>query len=120
MAFADPQSITVSGTTSSLPRTGSGVGTGTFQSNDGSLTMDVRHSNGKRIRRTAGVTSKKYAADPLTPSQNVPVQASVRIVVDTPVQGFTNADLEALVVGFLANLSAGTNANLKKLLGAEN
>lgn len=120
MAFADPQSITVSGTATSLPRTGSGVGVGTFGSNDGALSMDVRHTAGRRVRRTIGVSSKKYASDPLVPTQNTPVSATVRLVVDAPVQGYTPADLEALLVGFISNLTAGTNANIKKLLGGEN
>lgn len=117
--FADPQSVTVGGVTSSLPRTGSGIGYGTFSSNDGTVSMDVRQNLGKRFRRTVSITSKKYSADPLRPSENVPVTATVRIIVDAPVQGFSAADLEALYVGFVANLAAGTNANVKKLLGGE-
>lgn len=119
MAFNDPQSVTISGTAISLPRTGSGLGAGTFGSNDGSAALDVRHTYGKRTRRTLGIATKKYASDPLNPSQNTPVSATVRIVVDHPVQGYTPADLEALIVGFLASLTAGTNANIKKLLGGE-
>jgi hypothetical protein len=117
--FADPQSVTISGNTVSLPRTGAGVGIGSFTAGDGSLVMDVRHLGGKRFRRTVGIVSKKFASNPLEPTSNLPVNASVRLIVDVPVQGYTTAETEALVVGFLANLTAGTNANLKKLLGGE-
>jgi hypothetical protein len=120
MAFADPQSITISGATTSLPRTGAGIGAGAFGSNDGAITIDVRHAYGKRTRRTVGVVTKKYSTDPARPDQNIPVSATVRLTVDAPVQGYTAADLEALLVGFMANLTAGTNANIKKLLGGEN
>jgi len=120
MAFADPQSVTVSGSATSLPRTGSGLGTGTFGSAAGDYGMDVRHSYGKtRTRRTIGITNKKFAADPLRPTDNKPVNVSVRLVVDQPLQGYSSTEITAIVVGFLANLSAGTNANITKLLGGE-
>lgn len=121
MAFADPQSVTISAVANSLARTGSGVGSGTFSNQDGTYALDVRHSrSGKDIRSTIGIVAKKYATDPARPDNNLPVQASIRIVVIKPVQGFTPADLEAIYVGFVANLAAGTNANVKKLLGLEN
>lgn len=120
MALNDPQSVTVSGVAVSLPRTGSGLGTGTFGSSDGAYGMDVRNSYGKtRIRRTIGVQNKKFAADPLRPTDNKPVNATIRLVVDAPLQGYTSAELTAIVVGFLTNLTAGTNANITKLLGGE-
>jgi len=120
MAFADPQSVTISGSAISLPRTSSGANAGGFTSNDGATSMGVSHSYGKRTRRTVSVDVKKYASDPTNPNQNLPVSATVRIVVDHPVQGYTPAELEAVLVGFFANLTAGTNANIKKLLGGEN
>lgn len=120
MAFSDPQSVTISATPVSLPRTGSGLGTGTFGSSDGAYGIDVRHSYGKtRTRRTIGVSNKKFAADPLRPTDNKPVNATVRLVVDAPLQGYTPADLQAIIVGFLASLTAASNANLVKLLGGE-
>lgn len=120
MAFADPQSVTVSGTAVPLPRTGSGLGTGTFGSSDGAYGVDVRNSYGKtRIRRTIGISNKKFASDPLRPTDNKPVAATVRLVVDQPIQGYTSAELQAIIVGFLGNLTATSNANIVKLLGGE-
>lgn len=118
--FSDPQSVTVSGTANSLPRTSAGTNTGGFATNDGTLSLQLANQYGKRIRRTISIQSKKYAADPTNPAQNVPVNATVRLTVDQPLQGFSVADLQALVVGFLANLTASTNANIGKLLGGEN
>jgi hypothetical protein len=120
MAFSDPQSVTISGSAITLPRTGSGLSTGAFSSGDGANAIDVRHSYGKtRIRRTIGISNKKFAADPLRPTDNKPVNATVRLVVDAPLQGYTPADLQAIIVGFLGNLTATSNANLVKLLGGE-
>lgn len=120
MALADPQSITISGVTTSLPRVSSGVGVGGFQSSDASLVMDVRHAPSRtRTSRTIGITIKKYVADPLRPSDNVPVQATIRLVVNQPVQGFTPADLLAAMTGFINSLTAGSNLNITKLLGGE-
>ncbi len=120
MAFADPQSITISAVANSLPRIASGVGVGGFQTNDGSLVMDVRHLPSKtRTSRTVGITIKKYVSDPLRPADNVPVSATIRFVVNAPVQGFTPADLLAATTGFLNCLTASSNANLTKLFGGE-
>jgi hypothetical protein len=119
MAYADPQTVTISGTPITLARTGSGIGQGTFGANDGATLMEVRQSSGKRFRRTIQVATKKYTTDPARPAENIPVSASVRLIVDAPVQGYTAADLEAILVGFFANLTASTNANIKKLLGGE-
>jgi hypothetical protein len=118
--FTDPQSVTISGTAISLPRTSSGVNAGTYTSNDGGTGLLISHAYGKRIRRAIAIQTKKYATDPATPSQNVPVSATIRLTVDQPVQGFTVAELTAAVHGFLANLSASTDANIGKLLGGEN
>lgn len=120
MAFADPQSITISGVTTSLPRIGSGIGIGGFSSSDSALVVDVRHAPSRtRTSRTIGITTKKYVADPLRPADNVPVQATIRLVVNQPVQGFTPADLQAAIIGFLNSLTASSNLNITKLLGGE-
>lgn len=118
--FTDPQSVTVSGTANSLPRTGSGVNAGAFATADGAMSLQIANQYGKRIRRSISIQSKKYASDPTNPTLNKPVNATVRLTVDQPLDGFSNADLTALVVGFLANLTASTNANIGKLLGGEN
>lgn len=119
MAFSDPQSITVSGNAKSLARTGSGNGTGVFQTSDGVYTLSISNTYGKRNRRTARLTSKGFSTDPLTPSNNVPVSGSFYVVADFPVQGISVADQEGLAAALAVWLTASTNANLKKLLGGE-
>jgi len=120
MAFSDPQSVDIGAGAVSLPRTGSGIGTGSFTSADGTLSMLVRNSYGKTYRRNVSIIIKKYASDPTNPALNKPVQATVNITVDQPIQGFTAAELKTAVTGIFANLTASTNANLIKLLGGEN
>jgi hypothetical protein len=118
--FTDPQSVTIDGTAISLPRVSAGVNVGALSSNDGATKLDIAHSYGKRVRRTMAITVKKYATDAANPSQNIPVSSTVRITVDQPVQGYTVDELKAVIVGFFANLTASSNANIVRLLGGEN
>lgn len=117
--FADPQSVTIGGDTTSLPRTGAGIGIGSFSSSDGSITLDVKQSYGRRNRRTARLTVKTLSADPLTPSNNVPVTGAFYVVADFPVQGFTAAQQKDIAVALITRLTASSNAALVQLLGGE-
>lgn len=120
MAFSDPQSVTVSGTAISLPRTSSGVAQGGFTASDGLTQLTVSHTYGKRYRRMLKLTQSKVSADPLIPSQNVRNSQTVYLVTDTPVNGFTVAESKALVDAFVAYLTASSGARVTQLLGGEN
>ncbi|DAD51985.1 TPA_asm: coat protein [ssRNA phage Esthiorhiza.2_23] len=120
MAFADPQSVTISGVATSLPRTSFSPTGGAFTSADGLVQEIVSHNYGKRVNRMLKLTQKKTSADPLIPSQNVVLSQSVWIVVNTPVQGFTVTEQKALVDAFTAYLTASTGARVTQLLGGEN
>lgn len=120
MSFADPQSVTINAVAISLPRTSSGVNSGIFTSADGLTRQSVSHAYGKRTRRTIRLDSSKVAADPLLPTQNVKLSASVYLVVDAPVAGFTNTELKQMCDGFLAALTASSGAKITQLLGGEN
>lgn len=120
MAYSDPQSVNIVGTAVSLPRVGSGIGTGSFTSNDGNTKLIIQNAYGKRIRRAAKVTYNKVAPDPLISSQNVVRSVSVSVVVDQPVLGFTVTELNTIVAGFATWLTATAGANTIKLLGGEN
>ena len=119
MAFADPQSVTIGGTASSLPRTGQGLSSGTFTKDDRSIVLTVSNQTGKRRRTTARIDTTKIAADPLMASINVRLSSSVYVVVDAPLQGFTNQELADQLVGLATWLTASTSANAKKMLGGE-
>jgi hypothetical protein len=120
MSFADPQSVTINAVAISLPRTSSGVNSGTFTSADGNSRLSVSHAYGKRTRRTIRLDVSKVAADPLLPTQNVKLSTSVYLVVDAPVAGFTNTELKQNIDGFIAALSASSVAKITQLLGGEN
>lgn len=119
MAFADPQSVTISGTAISVARTGMDKNAGSFASADGLTKMSVAHQNGKRNRRTIRLDSSKIAADPLLAGVNVKASMSAYLVVDTPLTGYTNAEAKAVVDALVAYLAANTGSKVTQLLGDE-
>ena len=120
MAFSDPQSVTIGGTTTPLPRTSSGDNTGTFQSNDRTVKLTVSSAYGKRTRQTIRLEHSKIAPDPLLSAANLRHSATVYMVVDTPVTGYTVAEAKAIVDGLIGVLTASSGAATTKLLGGEN
>lgn len=120
MSFADPSSVTISGSAISLPRTSSGVNAGTFTSADGLTKLDVTHAYGKRNRRQLRLTVSKTSADPIIPAQNTVSSMSVYMVVDVPKVGYSVTEQKAVVDAFAAYLTASTGAQVTKLLGGEN
>jgi len=119
MSLADPNTITISGTTTPLPRTSVEEDTSKYTSADGLIVLTASHDYGKRIRRMIRLDTSKLTADPFKPSENVKVGMSVYTVIDLPPAGFTNAEALAVWVGFIANLTATSNAAVTKLLGGE-
>lgn len=116
MAFADPQSIGAV----SLPRTGFGPSSGTFKSADGTQTLTISHSYGKRNRHIFRTDLSKIAADPFVAGQNNTVSMSAYVLVDVPKQGFTAAEQVTAVSALLSALTSGTNARLTQFVGGEN
>lgn len=119
MAFTDPQSITISGSTISLPRTSTGAGTSAYQSADGLVALTASHAYGRRTRRVLRLDHSKITADPFIPAQNTKVSMSNYLVFDLPPAGYTNADALAVYVGFKGLFTATTDAAITKLLGGE-
>lgn len=122
MAFADPQSITIGGSPTSLPRVSSGVNSGAFQSSDTSLRMTVTHAlNRARTRRTIRLDSRKLVPDVINPDLNRVQTASCYVVVNVPSDGsMTVADQKSLVDALVAYLAASSGARVTQLLGGEN
>lgn len=119
MAFADPQSVTISGDAKSLPRVGTSDGKSTYRKDDSTVEMTISHQYGKRTRRAIRLISNKIVEDPLLSTVNVPVSTSITLVVDSPVVGFTNAELKAVVDGLTAYLTASSGAKVTQFLGGE-
>jgi hypothetical protein len=120
MAYADPQTVTISAVANSLPRTSTRDNSGTFTKDDGTVKVVVSSLYGKRVRRTARIDHKKVAPDPLFPAQNSPYSMSFYVVADVPVTGYTVAEQKAVIDGFVTWLSASSGANITRLLGGEN
>lgn len=119
--YSDPQSLTISGTATSLPRTSAGVNAGQFTTPDGAVVFDIRHQYGKRSRRTVRIDHSKIIPDPLLTNVNKVVSSSVYVVVDAPLVGYTATELKGLVDALAAWLAAGTGAanNTVRLVGGE-
>jgi len=119
MAFTDPQSITIAGVASSLPRTSVGKNQATYQSADGLILLTASHTYGKRNRRVIRVDHSKLTADPFIPAQNTKVSMSNYMVFDVPPAGYTNAQAKEVYDGFKTLFTASTDAIIVKLLGGE-
>lgn len=116
--FADPQSVTISGVTTSLPKTSSGKNQGEYTSSDGTIQTVASHTYGKRTRRAFRLNHSKIAPDTLFPDQNTKHTASVYLVIDSG-PGYTATEQKDLAVGMMAQLTASTNALLVKFTGGE-
>lgn len=119
MAFTDPQSITISGTTHSLPRVSNRANGGTYQSANGLIQLSADNAYGRRTRRVLRVDHSKISADPFLPSQNVRQSMSNYIVFDLPAAGYTNDEALAVYVGFKNLYTASIDSLISKLLGGE-
>jgi len=119
VALTDPQSITISSATSSLPQTNSGNNKGEYTSADGLIRLSAAHTYGRRTRRVLRLDHSKITADPFISSTNVKVSMSNYMVFDIPPAGYSNADVLAVYVGFKALFSGSSDALISKLLGGE-
>lgn len=119
MSYADP-SVTISGTTTVLPRTSSERNAGGFTSPDGSISMSVSHTYGRRTRRVIRLNHSKISADVLIPTQNVKSNMSTYLVADVPVNGYTTVEAKAVVDALVAFLTATSGSKVTQLLGGEN
>lgn len=120
MSFADPQSITISGVTTSLPRTATGQDRSSYTSNDGLISLLASSAYGRRTRRTLRLNHSKIAADPLLSGVNKSYSMSAYFVVDVPpLVGYTNAEQLAIITGLVTAMSASSYALTTKLLGGE-
>ena len=116
MALADPQSVTISGTATSLARTGMALDQAVYQDATGQVVLSTLHSTSKRTRHTVKLQKSLIVADPLVPSVNQNVSYSAHIVLDMPKNGVVAADVIALGNALVA---WATSANLTKVVGGE-
>nr|QDH91363.1 MAG: hypothetical protein H2Bulk34143_000003 [Leviviridae sp.] len=121
MALTDPQSITISGTTTPLPRTFASGDESAYTSADGLIKLSISHNLVKqgRARRLLRIDHSKLTSDPFKPSENVKVNMANYVVFDVPPAGYTNTEVLAVYTGFKTLFTAGTDAIITKLLGGE-
>lgn len=119
MALADPQSVKISGTTTSLPRVSTGTFESTYESADGLIVLKLSTVSGKRKRQVVRLDVSKITADPFIPAQNVEVSMSTYLVFDRPPAGYSNAEAKAVYDGFIEALQASSSVIITKLLGSE-
>jgi len=120
MSFTDPQTVTITGVTSPLPRTSVGDDRSEYTSADGLIQLVASHDYGKRTRRMIRLDVSKISADPYKPSENVKVGMSVYTVFDLPPAGFTPTEGLAIWTGYANQVRASTDAIVAKLLAGEN
>lgn len=119
MSFADPQTVTHSGTPISLPRTSVGDDVSEYTSGDGLTRLIASHEYGKRVRRMVRLEMQKVTADPFRPAENVKVGMSNYVVFDLPPAGYTAAEALAVWAAFKGQLTASSDLLITKLLGGE-
>jgi hypothetical protein len=119
MALTDPQSVTISGVTTPLPRTSTSDNESEYTSADGLIQLTASHSYGKRERHVLRIDHGKLTADPFKPTENVRVGMSFYLVFDTPLAGYTDAEAKAVYVGMNTLYTASTHALIDRLLGGE-
>lgn len=116
--YADPQSVTINAVPVSLPRTGSSLTEGTFQSADSATGLSITHrkTNRGRVQHRVSVRKDIIVPSIYNPAQNTPQSYSVSIVIDAPTVNVPSPDVAYLAKAIVA---WATNANLDKLVGAE-
>lgn len=122
MALTDPQKFKeVAGTEVTAPRVSSGDFKSIYETSDGlnKLTLSTTESNSNRKRHLVRIDVEKLATNIYEESKKQAVSASVYLVVDRPVNGYSVAEMKKLVEGLVGLLSASTYALTEKVLGGE-
>jgi hypothetical protein len=117
MSFSDPVKVKVDGTTEvECPRVSTGNFISEYDSSDGAIKVRLKTTEGRRRRHEARIDLSKVIASVLNPSQNEEASTSAYLVIDRPLNGYTNEELRKLVEGLKTFMS---EANIKKLLAKE-
>lgn len=115
MSLATPQSVTINAVATDLHRVSDDKNSSTYKSADDELELIVSHQQSKsRTRRMVRLNQTIIAADPLT-AENSYQKAGVYVVIDEPIFGFDDTDLDYLVDGLIGWL---TTANIAAVLAS--
>lgn len=121
MALTDPQTITISATPYTLPRTYSEGNESAYTSSDGLIKLSLNHTLVKqgRTRHLLRLDHSKITSDPFKPTVNVKVGTAMYMVFDVPPAGYTNTEITAVYTGWKTLFTASSDALITKLLGGE-
>ncbi|DAD51868.1 coat protein [ssRNA phage Gerhypos.4_55] len=122
MALTDPQKFKeAAGTEVTAPRVSSGDFKSIYETSDGltKLTLSTIESQSNRKRHMVRIDVEKLATNVYEESKKQSVSMSAYVVIDRPVNGFTNAEAKKLVEGLVGLLSASTYSVTEKVLGGE-
>jgi len=116
MAFADPQSLTIAGVANSLPRTSTDGSKSVYMKSDENVTQTVSHQkSGGRINSLVRYDQRVVAADVLT-AENKFQTATVKVIFERPLVGFTAQQIKDLWNAIKAQLN---DAAVDKVFGQE-
>lgn len=105
--LADPQVVTVDSVPISCARIQSDGTKSVYSSADGNFKLTISHQSSKdRVRRMIRIDKTIVAADPLS-AENEFKAAGIYLVIDEPLYGFTDDQLDDVVQGFKAWLTTG-------------
>jgi hypothetical protein len=122
MALTDPQKFKeVAGTEVTAPRVSTGDFKSEYVTSDGlnRLTLSTTESNSNRKRHLVRIDVEKITTNIYEESKKQSVSASVYLVIDRPLAGYTVAEMKKLVEGLVGLLSASTYTLTEKVLGGE-
>lgn len=105
--FIDPQTITVNAVGQTMPRIETNGQKSVYQKADQTFTLTISHQNNgsNRVRSLAKFEERAIVPDPLT-SVNDYENASIQIVIDRPLAGFSQTRIDQLVAGVKAWLTS--------------
>lgn len=119
--LTDPQTITIAGTTTSLPNLFREGRHSEYSNPDATIVLKTDQRYGKRIRRSIRLDLAKRVASPDVPTNNTGRSAAIEFVFNVPDDNtYTPAEMLAAYKGFVAQLAAATDKVIIQVLGGEN
>lgn len=119
--FTEPLSIDPGAGAVSLPRVGVGNLSAKYSNADDTLSLEVTHQITKagRVRHQVDLVQRKVVTDPVS-STNDSEDCTVRVLIDRPPYGWTEANISSLVAGLKTWLSTtAVTGTVAKLYGKE-
>jgi hypothetical protein len=118
MAFSDPQSITIGGTTYSCARTITDPRRAVYVDGTNTVRLTPSQVQNGRLSHVVTLGQSKIAADPIS-AVNKQLNASWQLSMIRPLVGFSTAEMISGLTGLVTWLSATSYANGTKLVDGQ-